>query len=356
MQTEIFEVDPDDFAPAELERPARLLAHGGLVVFPTETVYGIGANAHDPETLHRLRVLKDRPPEKPFTLHIAEIEDAARHVPHISVTARRLMQRFWPGPLTIVLPGGADVGLGLRLPSHPIARALIRLAGCPVVAPSANPAGELPATSGQRARALYEGRVEAIIDSGTTAIREASTVVRLDGDQATVLREGLISADMIQRVVRGKRVLFVCTGNSCRSPMAMALMRKLLAERLGVPMEELAEHGLHIASAGVAAFNGGQASDHAVEVMAERGLDLSAHRARRVTEDLAREADLIIAMAHSHVWQLLQWDRSLRDRAHVICELGISDPIGGTAEEYEQCAAEIEQHLRADWVERVLAS
>lgn len=353
MPTRIFTIPPDRFRNEDLAEPARLLAAGALIGFPTETVYGIAARADDPRALERLIELKRRPPEKPFSIHLADPEDLPRVVRAVPDAGRRLAELFWPGPLTIVFPGG-DQGVGVRVPAHPVAREFIRQSGVIVLGPSANPADEPPAIDAAGVLRYFDGRIEAVIDSGPVQLREASTVVRVDSTGATeVLREGIITAGMIQRALRGRGVLFVCTGNTCRSPMAMALARELLSRRLGIPVEELPAHGYRIESAGISAYEGGRPTPLAVEVMAERGIDLSGHRSQPVTRERIEVSDLVIALGHGHRDQLLSWDPSLAERVVVITDTGISDPIGGDRETYRRCALEIERELESRWLDKI---
>ncbi len=353
MPTRVFTITPGGFVPEDLDEPARILAEGGLVGIPTETVYGIAARADDPAAIERLIELKQRPSSKPFSVHIADPEDLTRVIEEIPPGAQSLMDHFWPGPLTIIFPGG-DRGIGIRLPAHPVARELIRRSGVQIVAPSANPIDLEPAIDAQGVLRYFEDRIDAVVDAGPVTIREASTVVRLESDgRFEVLREGIITSRMVHRALRGRGVLFVCTGNSCRSPMAMALARELLSARLGVSIDELPTRGFQIESAGIAAFGGGCASSQAVEVMSERGIELAGHRSRPVTREMIEQADLIIALGHGHRDQLLAWDPSLADRVMVISETGIADPIGGDLEIYRRCAFEIERELEARWIGRI---
>jgi L-threonylcarbamoyladenylate synthase len=342
VQTRYFQIDPKALRPEDLEEPAAILRAGGLVAFPTETVYGLGANSHDPDAVHRLRQVKNRPDDKPLTLHIGSREEVGRYVEEVPDSAKLLMDRYWPGPLTIIFPGNAGQGIGVRVPANELARELIRRTGAPVVAPSANPSGKPPPTDAGEVKAYFDGAIDAIVDGGPAIIKQSSTVVRVDGTGYRVLREGIITREMIHQLLVGKNILFICSGNSCRSPMAAALFRKLLAEKLGCEPEDLRELGYSVHSAGTSAIVGGWASGNAVKVMAEQGIDIADHVCRPVTASMVAEADRIYAMSSSHVRQLTGWDPAIDSKVRLLAENGIVDPIGGDVETYRACAREIE--------------
>lgn len=182
---------------ASLDVAARILREGGLVIFPTETVYGLGANAAHPEAITRLNAVKMRPPDKPYTLHVYRVAQVETLVTHVPPMARRLMERFWPGPVTIVMPVPDGTTRGFRLPDHPVARAFLEACDVPVVAPSANRAGAPPPTSAETAVRELEGLVDCVLDSGPTPLGRESTVVEVVNGQCLIRREGAIPRETI---------------------------------------------------------------------------------------------------------------------------------------------------------------
>jgi L-threonylcarbamoyladenylate synthase len=192
-------------------RAAEVLRAGGLVVFPTETVYGVGADATNPHAVARIFAAKGRPQFNPLISHVLSLADAERHG-ELHPTARALVEKFWPGPLTIVVPRRADspvtelacaglATIALRSPSHPLARELLAAFGGPVVAPSANRSGHVSATTAAHAAADLEGAVDLILDGGPSAVGVESTIVAIDAEgRATLLRPGAIGRDAIEAI------------------------------------------------------------------------------------------------------------------------------------------------------------
>ena len=208
--TRILIVKPQAPEPDLIAEAAAVIRAGGLVAFPTETVYGLGANALDAEAVAGIFVAKDRPTQDPLIVHLASVDDLPRVVRHISGTARRLADAFWPGPLTIImprhpdLPAGVSAGLdtvAVRVPSHPVARALLKASGLPIAAPSANRFGFTSPTAAQHVYADLAGRIEMILDGGSPAIGVESTVLDISVQPARILRPGGISREALEEVL-----------------------------------------------------------------------------------------------------------------------------------------------------------
>ncbi len=197
METEVL-----DTGEAGLRRAALLLRSGRLVAFPTETVYGLGARRGDEEAVERLRRVKHRAAGKPFAALISSPEDASRHGQPGGAGAR-LAERFWPGPLTLVLPGASGEQVGLRCPDCDVTRRLIRMVGCPVVASSANLSGRPPALCAEEVLRAFDGQIAAVLDGGRASLGRASTVVRVLGEEVEILREGAVSEADIRAALAG---------------------------------------------------------------------------------------------------------------------------------------------------------
>lgn len=352
---------------------ARALRDGALVIFPTETVYGVAANAAHPGAMRRLRDLKAGNNQRPFTVHLGRRSDARLFVRSPSPLLRRLTRKSWPGPLTLIAeepdPAQTEMArscspeqlrevffentVGLRCPDHPVAARLLADANAPIVASSANLPGRPPPVDLESALKDLDGLVEYALDAGRTQYNVASTILEVRGNAWTLRRAGSLDERTIRRLARSE-VLFVCTGNSCRSPMAEALFRHKLAQRLGLSPEALAEAGYAVSSAGTHALPGGQASRNAVDEMARRGLDLHGHRSQPLTVEVVQRAERIYVMSPEH----LEAARALAPgRAADIRLLDpgrpVADPIGGGPDEYRRCAGHIEQALDARLTEFV---
>ena len=207
----IVELYNDDNRRSEvMERAGEILKKGGLVAFPTETVYGLGGDALNPEASARIYAAKGRPSDNPLIVHIADMEALKVLASEVPEKARLLADRFWPGPLTMIMPksdavpyattGGLDT-VAIRMPSHPTAYELIRSSGVYIAAPSANTSGRPSPTTAQHVYEDLHGRIDMIIDSGKVDIGLESTIVDLTGEIPTILRPGYITKEMLEEAV-----------------------------------------------------------------------------------------------------------------------------------------------------------
>ena len=196
---------------ADLLEAAQLLQKGHVVGIPTETVYGLAADARNPEAVRQIFAAKGRPADNPLIVHIANMEALHTIAAVVPPLAEKLAQRFWPGPLTMILPkqsgipevtsGGLDT-VGIRMPSHPVARALILLSGVPIAAPSANISGYPSPTTAQHVMRDMQGKIAAVVDGGACDVGLESTVIALENeDTVRILRPGFVTAEMLGEIV-----------------------------------------------------------------------------------------------------------------------------------------------------------
>lgn len=210
VETLHLKVDPLNPEPDAIDRAAEFLRRGALVAFPTETVYGLGADAFDDQAVARIFQAKGRPADNPIIVHVADTWDVSRVAAFIPEIASALMNAFWPGPLTLILPRRENLSplvaaglptVAVRMPNHPVALALIRAAGLPVAAPSANLSGRPSPTLGSHVATDLDGRIAAVLDAGSTGMGIESTVLDLTGGAPAILRPGGVTAEDLAQVL-----------------------------------------------------------------------------------------------------------------------------------------------------------
>lgn len=230
MKTQIVKMEEDNLDEQALQEAGALIRAGGLVAFPTETVYGLGGDALNGASSGKIYAAKGRPSDNPLIIHIAQMEDLAFIVKEIPKAAYRLAQRYWPGPLTMIFhkaecvpretTGGLDT-VAVRMPSNKIAQVLIREGGGYIAAPSANRSGRPSPTAARYVVEDLEGRVDMIIDGGAADLGLESTIIDLTGDKPVILRPGYITEEMLRETLgQVETDQTIIDGNSGQAPKA----------------------------------------------------------------------------------------------------------------------------------------
>jgi len=208
--TRCLKVNPEHPEPDVIAEAAAVIRGGGLVAFPTETVYGLGANALDGQAVASIFRAKERPFYDPLIVHLADAAQLSSVVAEVPAVARDLVAEFWPGPLTLVLPRGPQVPdevtagggtVAVRVPAHAVARALIAASGVPIAAPSANRFGRVSPTCADHVMADLSGRIDLVLDGGATQVGVESTVLSLEADIPTILRPGGIARESLEQLL-----------------------------------------------------------------------------------------------------------------------------------------------------------
>lgn len=242
MDTIIEKIDPGNIDADVMERAGKLIAEGELVAFPTETVYGLGGDALDPDASRKIYAAKGRPSDNPLIVHIAEFDDMKRVAREVPEQARKLADAFWPGPLTMIVwksdavPEATTGGMqtvAVRMPNHPVALELIRRSGCLIAAPSANTSGRPSPTEAQHVAEDLSGKIAMILDGGPVGIGIESTIIDLTEEKPMILRPGYITPEMLSEVLQEEVVIDpgIIAADDTRKPKAPGMKYKHYAPK-----------------------------------------------------------------------------------------------------------------------------
>lgn len=345
MKTEVIEVHPEYPDAKAIVYCARIIRQGGLVIFPTETVYGIAADFSNPQAMKRLREVKKRIDDKPFSILISQKGLISNYTSSNNPVLYKLIDAYWPGPMTLIVPTREEgKTVGVRMPDHIIALRLVQESQCTIAAPSANLEGKEAPSTCQEALKDLEGLVDVAIDGGGARFGISSSVIDLTKDKPVVTRAGVITQEDVNVIAKKKTVLFVCTGNSCRSVMAEYLLKNMLK----------GHDDVEVLSAGTGVFIQSTASADTVAVLRNQGIDARGHLATPLNSILLKKSDLIFVMTHAHRQQVLERVPEVEKRVYLLREfanipsnfpvdLDIPDPIGRSYQAYQECLGVIKE-------------
>jgi len=365
MKTEIVKIDPTKIDSSEIDKAAKLVDDGGLAGFPTETVYGIACRVES-VSLAKLDNLKGRGSDKYYTLHIGLKTNIEKYVPTVRLREQKLIRKCWPGPLTIVFELTEkdiekqrkslkkevfknlykDNSIGIRCPENPIAAMLLQKTRHSVVAPSANLTGQQPSTDAGQVFERFSGKIELLLDGGPCKYKKSSSVIKIGKNGMQILRSGVYPENQLKAMSEVK-FLIVCTGNTCRSPMAEGIFRRYLAEKLQCKVDQLDEKGYKVSSAGTMNMSGSPASVEAVTACEAKGVDIKAHRNQPLTRQLIEESDYIFAMTRMHCEEIIALNPEAAEKCALLAaNKEIPDPIGQSQHVFNDCAGLIEEAVR----------
>ncbi|MCP4653115.1 MAG: threonylcarbamoyl-AMP synthase [Candidatus Omnitrophica bacterium] len=343
-------LDPKNIDHSLIKEAAKVLTSGGVVALPTETVYGLAGRPDKQATVDKLYSIKKRPKDKPFSIAVDDPEKAIRfYLATLPPFGYRLLEEFWPGPLTVVFYDRNDKAIGVRVPDSPIIREVLKEANTPVCLPSANVSGEGEILSADGVEETFGNEVDLIVDGGPCEHGRASTVLDLTFYPFKILRHGVASEKRIIEVFTRKRILFVCTGNTCRSPMAQFLMQIYLAQ-----MSPYAQSRYEVISRGISAFGGLMAASNVIEVIKEKEkVDVLNFVSQKLDRYTLLSSDLIFTMEDDQLNYVLKFEPTVEGRIFNLkkflpaeFENDISDPVGKGKEVYEQLYETLSQAIK----------
>ncbi|NOX89651.1 MAG: threonylcarbamoyl-AMP synthase [Calditrichaeota bacterium] len=370
---EYYKIDPHKPSRKAIKRAVQVLKQGGIIVYPTNTLYGLGVDVFNKKALDRLFVIKQRGPFMPVSLMVASLEQLTNLFGVVSKEQYEHFRKLLPGKFTVLVESrfkenltylssgftkaGGKAKVGFRVAELPVCKQLVLSLGSPVTSTSANLTGNPNARNVQEVVAQFGDRLDLILDAGPVPDIRGSTIIDFTKKPYLVLREGAVALDELKKRLpdvpfktrkRYFQVTFICSGNICRSPMAMGILEEIISK---TRFKDIVK----VSSAGTLAMASGAAHPFAVEVAQKHGIDLSHHQARSVDDKIMRESDLIICLAVNHYESLREEYPQFKDKIVLLREWhrrsrlanpSIADPISHGMEFFEVTFDEIQKEIK----------
>ncbi len=330
--TEKIIINPKNIDYMLIKKAVDVLSRGGIVALPTETVYGLGGLVDKNEVLNKLYEVKNRQEDKPFSYALFSADKVINnYFQTLPPFGYRIMENFWPGPLTIIYYIDGNQKLGIRIPSNVITREILKELNFPVYLPSANLSGEKDSVTAEEVQTVFDGKIDLIVDGGECSKNQPSTVIDLTFKPFKILREGNIKEKDLALTFIKKRILFVCTGNSCRSPMAEYLLKKYLGQ-----VKPYASSRYEIISRGISTFSGLYAASNVITILKDKeDIKVEGFVSKKIDRNILLSSDFIFTMEDRQSKYILEFEPTTEGRVFnlkkflpSIIEKDIPDPIG----------------------------
>lgn len=370
---EYFKIDPQNPDPQVLDKAVETLRKGGVIVYPTDTVYGLGVDINNEKAVNRLYLLKKRDIRNPVPIMVHSVDQIEQLLGALPVNQKNLLKKLLPGKITILLKNTLKKPLqifkqfdnqppplkkiGFRIPDYPVCYELIKKFGGPITTTSANISGKGNVLSIPEALAHFGDKLDLILDAGVMASNAGSTVIDFTKDPYLIVRKGEIEISDLKMLLPAEKfrirrnhftINFVCSGNICRSPLAEAALKAMVKKTKY-------KKYIEITSSGTLDITSSPAHKYSIKVAQENDIDLSGHKSKTITPAIVKDSDLIFCMALNHyeflrqhypkkrrqIVLLKQWNRENK-----LFIPSIADPIGNDLDFYCNTFKEIHQEIK----------